>query len=137
MIGGNGPRRTLPLAARYADEWNAVFVAPARFAELSAMLDGLVQQAGRRPADVRRTLMAGVVSGRNDAEVLRRLDGRRPDDLRGRGVLIGTDGEIAEGLARFAEVGVQRIMLQWLELDDLDGLERLARVALATGVGDA
>jgi alkanesulfonate monooxygenase SsuD/methylene tetrahydromethanopterin reductase-like flavin-dependent oxidoreductase (luciferase family) len=25
VIGGNGPRRTLPLAARYADELNAIF----------------------------------------------------------------------------------------------------------------
>src|SRR5215210_4988796 len=36
VIGGNGPNRTLPLVARYADEWNAVFVPAKRFAELSA-----------------------------------------------------------------------------------------------------
>ena len=42
VIGGNGPRRTLPLAARYADEWNAVFVTPERFAELGALLDELL-----------------------------------------------------------------------------------------------
>jgi F420-dependent oxidoreductase-like protein len=36
LIGGNGPRRTLPLAARFADEWNAVYATPALFAELSA-----------------------------------------------------------------------------------------------------
>ena len=28
VIGGNGARRTLPLAARYADEWNAVSLTP-------------------------------------------------------------------------------------------------------------
>ena len=27
LIGGNGPKKTLPLAAKYADEWNAVYVA--------------------------------------------------------------------------------------------------------------
>jgi hypothetical protein len=32
-------------------------------------------------------------------------------------------------LGRLAEAGVQRVMLQWLNLDDLDGLE-----AMATGV---
>src|SRR5690606_18176297 len=42
VIGGNGPKRTLPLAARYADEWNAVYATPARFRELSAVLDELV-----------------------------------------------------------------------------------------------
>jgi hypothetical protein len=29
-----------------------------------------------------------------------------------------------------AEAGVQRIMLQWLDLDDLDGLEALAKAVL-------
>jgi len=33
-------------------------------------------------------------------------------------------------LGRLAEAGVQRIMLQWLDLDDLDGLEALARGVL-------
>jgi alkanesulfonate monooxygenase SsuD/methylene tetrahydromethanopterin reductase-like flavin-dependent oxidoreductase (luciferase family) len=28
LIGGNGPRRTLPLVARYADSWNAIGLTP-------------------------------------------------------------------------------------------------------------
>ena len=28
VVGGNGLRRTLPLVARYADEWNGVFMTP-------------------------------------------------------------------------------------------------------------
>lgn len=47
VIGGNGPRRTLPLAARYADEWNGVFLAPDKFMDLSARLDALLEEAGR------------------------------------------------------------------------------------------
>ena len=31
MIGGNGPKRTLPLVARYADMWNGVFLSPEGF----------------------------------------------------------------------------------------------------------
>ena len=31
LIGGDGPRRTLPLVARYADEWNAAFIPAWRF----------------------------------------------------------------------------------------------------------
>ncbi|RMD74856.1 MAG: LLM class F420-dependent oxidoreductase, partial [Chloroflexi bacterium] len=42
VIGGNGEKRTLPLTARYADEWNAVFVPPDRFAQLNAKLDELL-----------------------------------------------------------------------------------------------
>ena len=57
MIGGNGANRTLPLAARYANEWNAVFVPAKRFSELSAHLDELLRAARRSPELVRRTLM--------------------------------------------------------------------------------
>src|SRR5579884_3563275 len=47
LIGGNGPKRTLPLAARYADVWNGVFRTPAEYRELNTRLDTLLQKAGR------------------------------------------------------------------------------------------
>lgn len=130
LVGGNGFTRTLPLAARYASQWNAVFVPPPRFAELDAKLTRLLTARGRDPSDVHRSLMTGVVFGRTDAEVQTRLRGRRPEDLLARGVVIGTSAAVVEQLGRLAEAGVQRVMLQWLEIDDLDGLEALARAVL-------
>jgi F420-dependent oxidoreductase-like protein len=126
VIGGNGPRRTLPLAAFYADEWNAVLVTAERFAELNARLDGLLTEAGRSPGQVRRTLMTRVVFGRTDAEVRSKLAGQSAEELRAGGVLVGGASEVAEGLGRLSEAGVEGVMLQWLETDDLDGLEALA-----------
>jgi F420-dependent oxidoreductase-like protein len=130
VIGGNGPRRTLPLAARYADEWNAVLVTPERFIELDARLDELLQEVGRPPEQVRRTLMTRAVSGRTTADVERKLAGRSADELRGRGAIVGTAPEAAEQLGRLEEAGVQRVMLQWLETDDIDGLEAMAQTVL-------
>lgn len=131
VIGGNGPLRTLPLVARYADEWNGVYIPPARFAELSATLDGLLAQAGRDPAGVRRTLMTGSAYGRDEAEVAAQLAGRDRAALDARGVLAGTAPEIVEQLGRFAEAGVARVMVQWLDLDGLDRLEHFATNVLA------
>jgi F420-dependent oxidoreductase-like protein len=54
MIGGNGPKRTLPLAARYADIWNATFRAPDEFRALSSQLDDLLRVAGRQPSPANR-----------------------------------------------------------------------------------
>lgn len=128
LIGGNGPLRTLPLAARYADEWNALFVRPARFAELNDRLDELLAAGGRRPDEVKRSLMAGCILGRDAADLERKLAGRNRTaaELHERGMAVGTGGQIREQLDAWAEAGVQRIMLQWLDLDDLDGLETLA-----------
>jgi F420-dependent oxidoreductase-like protein len=131
LIGGNGAQRTLPLVARYADEWNAVFVTAAKIAELSAQLDRLLQENGRQPTEVRRSLMTELVFGRDEAEVRRKLQGRpSAEELRRQGRVVGTPSEIVEQLGRLSEVGVQRVMLQWLDLDDLDGLEALARTVL-------
>lgn len=130
VIGGNGEKRTLALTAQYADEWNAVFVPPARFAELNAKLDELLTTAGRSRGAVRRSLMIGSVFGRNEAEVERLLAGRDRANLRARGILVGTASEIVEQIHAFAAVGVERIMVQWLDLDDLDRLEAFATQVL-------
>jgi alkanesulfonate monooxygenase SsuD/methylene tetrahydromethanopterin reductase-like flavin-dependent oxidoreductase (luciferase family) len=52
-IGGTGPRRTLPLAARWADVWHA-FGSPASLRDASARLDRLAEEAGRDPAAITR-----------------------------------------------------------------------------------
>ncbi|MFV9506683.1 MAG: LLM class F420-dependent oxidoreductase [Oscillochloridaceae bacterium umkhey_bin13] len=130
IIGGNGPQRTLPLTAQYADEWNAVFVPPAQFAALNAQLDQLVTAAGRDPAQVRRSIMTGSAYGRDQAELDQQLAGRDAADLQARGLLVGGPSEVTEQLAAFAAAGVQRVMMQWLGLDDLDRLEHFAAQVL-------
>jgi F420-dependent oxidoreductase-like protein len=101
VIGGNGKQFTLSLAARYADEWNATFRTAEQFQELSAHLDTLLEREGRPRSAVRRTMMT-------------RLNYQSMDEVR-------------ERVAAFAEAGVQRLMLQWLDLDDLDGITALGR----------
>jgi F420-dependent oxidoreductase-like protein len=130
VIGGNGPQRTLPLTARFADEWNGVFVPAAKFAELNGRLDELIGEQGRDPVSVRRSLMTNVRFGRDDAEVNRRLNGQDRAAMRERGIVVGTANEVVEQLGEYANVGVQRIMLQWLDLDDTDGIEALATAVL-------
>jgi F420-dependent oxidoreductase-like protein len=126
VIGGNGPRRTLPLVARYADEWNAVFLPPARFMELSEQLDALIVAEGRRPVDVRRSMMTGSYYGRDEAEVRAQLDGRDGAELKARGLLVGAADEVAAQIRALGAAGVQRVMVQWLALDDIERLEHFA-----------
>ncbi len=125
VIGGNGEKRTMPLAARYADEWNAVFVTPERFATLSQHLDGLLAVEGRVPDSMHKTLMHRVTLGATDADVARKTEGMDVAALKERGALIGTPNEVAEGLLAFDAVGVRRIMAQLADMTDLDGVELL------------
>ena len=130
LIGGVGLRQTLPLVARYADEWNAVFISATRWVELNAQLDELLRASGRQPRDVRRSLMTGLVFGLDEDEVQRKLRGRNASEQMERGLIVGTPAEVKRQLEHLAEAGLQRVMLQWLDLDDLTGLEALARAVL-------
>jgi F420-dependent oxidoreductase-like protein len=67
-IGGNGPRRTLPLVARYADVWHG-FGTPNSLRESSARVDELAEAAGRDPKSI---LRAGSVSLSEPFDTLRR-----------------------------------------------------------------
>lgn len=130
LIGGNGPKRTLPLAAQYADEWNGVYLSPDKYSELNSKLNTLLAEQGRKPDEVRRSLMANIIFARSDAELENKLAGRSVAELRTQSRIVGTSSEVVEQLGALAEAGVQRIMLQWLDQDDLDGLEALAQTIL-------
>ena len=132
LIGGNGPVRTLPMVAKYATEWNGVYLAPDGFAERNEILDQLLLQNGRNPSDVRRSLMVGCWFGVDDTAVNNILSARNltMEEAIARGLVVGTGSQIVEQLGAFAEAGVQRIMLQWIDLDDMDGLEAMAQSIL-------
>jgi alkanesulfonate monooxygenase SsuD/methylene tetrahydromethanopterin reductase-like flavin-dependent oxidoreductase (luciferase family) len=51
-IGGSGPKRTIPLVARFADMWHTDSLAD--YGQLSARVDDLAAAAGRDPASIGR-----------------------------------------------------------------------------------
>jgi F420-dependent oxidoreductase-like protein len=132
LVGGNGEKRTLPLVVKYAAEWNAVFLRPAEFSRLNTRLDDLLKAAGREPKSVRRSLMTGLRFGRTKKDLQAKLSARHQTwtGLRKRGILVGVGQEIKQQLAEVEKTGLDRIMLQWLDLDDLKGLSALAKVVL-------
>ncbi|HUR76956.1 MAG TPA: LLM class flavin-dependent oxidoreductase [Acidimicrobiales bacterium] len=52
-IGGNGPRRTLPLVAKYADVWHS-WGTPNSLRDANARIDELAAEAGRDPKSIMR-----------------------------------------------------------------------------------
>jgi F420-dependent oxidoreductase-like protein len=144
QIGGNGPKRTLPLVARYANHWNGTFISVDDFHERSALLDQLLLVAGRDPADVRRSVMLSLYFGRDMAELDRHLSWRHDEakyagkpldavveDLKASGgIIVGTPGEVIEQIKAYDNAGVDELMLQWWDPDDIDGLRAFARSVL-------
>ena len=120
----------LILAARYADEWNAVFQTPAGFAHLSARLDEWLNDEGRKPEAVRRSMMTGIRFAQSRAGLESKLHGHSVEELRGGGMIVGVGQEILPQLAELEQAGVQRVMLQWMDLEDLEGLEALGKTAV-------
>ena len=132
LVGGNGGKRTLANVVRYAVEWNCVTLLPNDFAQMNERLTGLLNSAGRKPESVRRSMMTGCVFGKDDSALTAKLSARKQtvDELQARGVVAGSASQVKEQLRELEESGLQRIMLQWLDLDDLDGLDALAKAVL-------
>jgi F420-dependent oxidoreductase-like protein len=123
VVGGSGPKRTPRLAARFAAEFNCIFVSPAEARQRWQRVADACAEIGReRPPTW--SIMLPFAVGRDDAEVRRRAEARgaRVDDLRRAGVA-GTPAAAVDALGRYAEAGAQRVYLQLLDLADLDQIE--------------
>lgn len=145
LIGGNGPKRTLPLVARYADIWNALMIPADLFAERSRLLDELLIAAGRQPTAVKRTIMLPVLCWRNADEQERIIEGIRRASSRmaplntaeimtsfhkNLSAIMGTPEQVIEQLLAYTQAGAEEVMIQSIVLDDLLGLEILGTVIL-------
>lgn len=138
LIGGSGEQRTLPLVARYADEWNMTGATPERFREKSALLDERCRSIGRNPAAIERSIMTPFLLGENEAALrkhcqavqqviprLARIDmSEIPAAAREWGWLAGTPDDLIASLRALSDAGVDRVMLQHNDQDN-DGLLRL------------
>jgi len=132
LVGGNGIKRTLSYVARYADEWNCVTLTPQEFTDMNTKLNDMLNASGRKPESVRRSMMTGCVFGKDDASLRAKIAarGRSLEQLQQDGIVAGPISAVKEKLQELEQAGLQRIMLQWLDLDDVESLEVLAKGVL-------
>lgn len=132
LVGGNGRKRTLSYVVRFAEEWNCNFITMQKFAEVNERLTEMLVSAGRKPESVRRSMMTGCIFGRDEKALQEKLSVRHrtAEQMQERGIVAGSPGQVREQLHRLEEAGLERVMLQWLDLDDMDGLEALAKAVL-------
>jgi alkanesulfonate monooxygenase SsuD/methylene tetrahydromethanopterin reductase-like flavin-dependent oxidoreductase (luciferase family) len=142
LVGGNGPKRTLPLVARYADIWNCLAATPELFRERSSLLDNLIRRAGRQPAEVKRTTFMPVICWNNAAEresftsAYRRAfpayEYASTEEILAHihdhyKAITGAAEAIVTQMKAFEAAGVEEMMIQSFLADHIEQLEIIAR----------
>lgn len=134
LIGGSGPRRTLPLVAREADLWNA-YGSPEAIAAAGARLVDACRVVGRDPATIEWTATLNVVV-RTSAAAARRahrsiVRRHQPQPDEAALDLGGPPEVVAEGLRRYAAVGVRHTIWVFRSPWDPETMARLPEVRAA------
>jgi F420-dependent oxidoreductase-like protein len=127
IVGGLGAKTTPRLAATYATEFNVPFAPLKDVKAINDNVDAACVTAGRDPATLLRSLALTVCCGSNEAELERRAAaiGQPLARLR-KHQLAGTPNELVERLGAAGDLGMSRVYLQTLDMDDLDHLELIA-----------
>ena len=92
----------------------------------------LLEAEGRKPQDVRRTVANTTIFGKDEQELKRKLDdgGYTDERLEKFGIIAGTGPQIVDQIGAYQEAGAERVMLQWLDIENQDALEGLAKAVL-------
>ena len=144
LVGGSGPRRTLPLVARFADIWN--YYGPLEgFRDRSMLLDDLLRDAGRQPEEVKRTMMKAVVCYQNPEQKEKIAAATRltfpnfaqtaTDELyklytEQMQAITGEPAAVLDRMYEISAAGVEELMVQWFHVGDITGLDVLAEKVL-------
>jgi alkanesulfonate monooxygenase SsuD/methylene tetrahydromethanopterin reductase-like flavin-dependent oxidoreductase (luciferase family) len=141
LMGGTGEKRTLPMVAREAAEWNLSRLDADIYVQRRDFLEACCREIGRDPRSIRHSVMTNFVIGRNESEIRERAEQLRrmsPDlskmsldemlENRRSAWFIGTPEQIAEKMRELARLGIDLFMLRQFLLDDRDALKLLAEV---------
>jgi len=139
IVGGRAKPRSLRLAALWADEYNLVMMTAEECGEAVPLVREAWRAAGGPEPVI--SLMTSCIIGSDEVDLLERahataevrgddatdpeayLQAERPNSL------VGTVAQIREKLTKLEEIGVERVMLQYLTHTDLDGVGYVAELA--------
>ena len=106
LIGGGGELRTIPVAARYADHWNA-WTTPDVLAHKVSVLRAHCEQAGRDPAEIHVSTQALLYLSTDENW----LEEKRAAAAPGHPVIVGTPAEVADIIAQYQVAGADELII--------------------------
>jgi F420-dependent oxidoreductase-like protein len=105
LIGGGGEKRTMRIAARYADEWNS-WTTPDVLEHKVGVLHKHCSDVGRDPAEIRVSTQALLFLGTDESW----LADKRNSDA-GRAAVVGDPAEVTEIIGRYAQAGADEFII--------------------------
>lgn len=114
MVGGPG-KKTMRLAAQYADLWNWGMCDIAKYTELLDVLKQHCDDLGRDISTLRLTWAGTMATGKTEEEAQ-----RYAEEIGGGYPFVGTPDQLAAAMAEFIEVGVDYFMLRIAGLPNPD-----------------
>ena len=104
LVGGAGEKRTLPMTARWADEWN-VWGDPSLLEHKNGIIDACCEEIGRDPAEIQRSAVALLLAGvtEDEAEAM--------DELAGRPKVLGSVEQMKDTMGAYVEAGVDEFIV--------------------------
>lgn len=110
LIGGGGEKRTLRVAARWADEWNH-WATPDVLTHKLAVLRSHCDQLGRDPSEIRISTQALLYLSTDESW----LAGKRTGD-RSRPLIVGTPGEVVDAVEQYERAGADELIVPGFNL---------------------
>lgn len=114
LIGGGGEKRTMRIAARLADEWNA-WTTPDVLAHKVGVLQRHCEELGRDPGEIAVSTHALLFLSTDEGW----LAERRERDV-ARAAIVGTPAEVAETVGRYREAGCDELIVPDFTLGPLE-----------------
>ena len=105
LIGGAGEKRTMRIAARYADEWNS-WTTPELLEHKVGVLHKHCSDIGRDSSEIAVSTQALMFLGTDE----KWLAEKRNSDV-GRAAVVGTSAEVTEVIGRYAEAGADEFIV--------------------------
>jgi F420-dependent oxidoreductase-like protein len=105
LIGGGGEKRTLRIAAQYADHWNS-WTTPDVLAHKVAVLRGHCADVGRDPAQIHVSTQALLFLSTDEGWLK-----EKRESAGGRASIIGTPAEVTDIIGQYREAGADEIIV--------------------------
>ncbi|MEK7292681.1 MAG: LLM class flavin-dependent oxidoreductase, partial [Actinomycetota bacterium] len=121
-IGGGGEKRTLNIAAKYADGWNVPFISPEAFAHKRSVLHEHCLAIGRDPDEITCAINVGIAW--TEESLVQQFGALAP--LVRAGVLTGSDEQVTDRIGEYVAAGANQVNLALRAPFDVDTLERFS-----------